>query len=117
MSTADKRFNGTIVSFASGNMGLLISTKRSSRAKAIDCSGANAAQALSEPGKTNNSLTLTIRGTGTAKVGDKGNLTVTWNDGGNTALGNCAIFELNENGQEDNAIETDYTFQPCALTT
>ena len=109
---ADDGFNGSSVSVVGGAMTPLIDAEFTSQGAKVRVSGAGDSEHTYEAGLPDNAITLTVGGVVTTAVGDKGETTITWNDGGSSSITNSVCVEVSSTGSLDGAITSHIVVCP-----
>ena len=109
---SDRGFNGTTVTFDGSAIAHIMDVQVPKKAPKVNVSGADDTEEEYEVGKTDREVTVKIVGYSTLSVGDKGALTVTWNDGNTDTFGNVVVTDVSVSGSKNGAITTDIKFAP-----
>jgi hypothetical protein len=115
---ADDGFNGSVIDFQSITLGPLRSINFRESAARVDTTGAGDSEGTEEVGVPKKELAVTFVGGLPASggdVGDKGALSVVWNDGGNPGtIPNVVVADRNQGGSMDTEVISEMTFLPSS---
>ena len=104
---ADKGFNGSTVSFPSTASSIgLRGVSFSESAAEVNVGGSQDATQTHTAGIKKQDVTVDLVGGSTITAGSTGTMTVTWKDGGSTALGRVYVISKDIKGQMDGEITT-----------
>ena len=107
---ADDGFNGSTISFYSGNQIPLIDLDYSEGGAEVDVTGCADARKTYEAGIPDETVTYTIVGTSSNTVGDEGAIAIVWNDGATDNTGaNAVITNVTTSGGIDGPITSAIT--------
>jgi len=110
---ADNGFNGSTATFAAAALGDGLRGCRYSEAGAdVDVSAAGDTDKTYEAGLTDKEVTIDFVGITTVSKGDKGAISITWNDGSSDAITNAICSSVNHGGNMDGELSGSATFKP-----